>query len=192
MRMMAENDFWKLVEANVIRRRDGSIEATPLGKKLAKMSPQDIRSFDQRMSKYYFESYTWSLWGAAWLIHEGAPDDTFDYFRSWLIGQGRKVFMAAMRNPDSLADVATAEALDDVLYCIGENAFESVTGEPIPTSSPKLPKLKKHLDFDDPAAMARAYPKLFKRFGGMYAEGPEDELLDRCRKYAGASGRWKT
>ena len=98
--------------------------------------------------------------------------------------------MAAMSNPDSLADVATAEALDDVLYCIGETAFESVTGKRIPTSGLKLPKLKKRLDFSEPAAMARDYPNLFKRFGGMYAPMPEDELLDRCRKYAGASGRW--
>ena len=134
MGMMAENAFWKLVDANVTRRRDGSIDAKPLGKKLAKMSPQDILSFDQRMSKYYFESYTWDLWGAAYLIHEGAPDDTFDYFRSWLIGQGRKVFMAAMKNPDSLVDVATVEALDSLLYAIGGRTFESVTGKPIPTS----------------------------------------------------------
>src|SRR5687767_12328663 len=98
-----------------------------------------------------------------------------------------------MKKPDSLAGVATPEALDSLLYAIGDRTFESVTGKRIPTSGLKLPKLKKHLDFSDPAAMARAYPNLFKKFGGggMYAEGPEDALLDRCRKYAGAGGRWK-
>jgi hypothetical protein len=29
-------------------------------------------------------------WGAAYLANGGCSDDGFDYFRGWLIGQGRK------------------------------------------------------------------------------------------------------
>ena len=192
MPKMAEEEFWDLVDTHVQRRRDGSIDVKPLRKVLEKMPPAKILAFDQRLSTYYARSYTWPLWGAAWLIHDGAPDDTFDYFRSWLIGQGREVFMAAMKDPDSLAEVATPEALDDELYSIGQTAFESVSGKSPPDSDFKLPKLNKRLDFNDPRAMERAYPKLFQRFGSMYedttdsptpdAPDPGDPLLERLPK----------
>jgi hypothetical protein len=190
MPKMAEEEFWELVDTHVNRQSDGSINVKPLRDVLIKMAPPRILAFHERVLTYYAESYTWPLWGAAWLIHNGAPDDTFDYFRSWLIGQGREVFTAAMEDPDSLAKVATPEALDDELYLLGETAFESVSGKPLPASAPKLPKLNKRLDFNDTGAMARAYPNLFRRFGSMYATDPGDALLERCRKYAGADGRW--
>jgi len=192
MPKMAEKEFWDLVDTHVKRRRDGSIDVKRLREVLVKMAPAKILAFDQRMLTYYFKSYTWPLWGAAFLIHEGAPDDTFDYFRSWLIGQGREVFTAAMKDPDSLAAVATPEALDAELYAIAARAFKTGTGKPRPTSGFKLPKLNKRLDFNDARAMERAYPKLFRKYGGMYAPTPEDALLERCRKYAGADGRWKS
>jgi hypothetical protein len=48
------------------------------------------------------------------------------------------------------------------------------------------------LDFRDPDDMKRAYPRLFARFGAkIYAPNPYDDLLERCRKYAGAKKkRW--
>jgi len=190
MPMMSENAFWKLIDSKVVRKQ-GNMDVAPLRKVLAKMSPKDIQGFDERLTKCYYESYTWDLWGAAYLIHDGAPDDTFDYFRSWLIGQGRKVFMAAMKNPDSLVDVANPGALDDELYNIGQSTYESVTGKEIPDSRLRRPKLKKHLDFNDPDVMAQAYPKLFQKFGDMYEPTPRDALLDRCREYAGGRGLWK-
>src|SRR5262245_58901224 len=167
MPKMAAQAFWDLVDTHVKRRRDGSIDVKRLKDVLVKMAPAKILAFDQRMITYYFKSYTWPLWGAAWLIHDGAPDDTFDYFRSWLIGQGREVFTAALKDPDSLAKVATPEALDAELYAIADRAFKSVTGKPPPAAAIKRPKLNQRLDFNDPRAMARAYPKLFQKFGSM-------------------------
>jgi hypothetical protein len=190
MPKMAEEEFWGLIATHVKRRRDGSIDVKRLRDVLVKMPPPKILAFHQRCLTYYFKSYTWPLWAAAYLIHDGAPDDTFAYFRSWLIGQGRDVFTAAMKDPDSLVKVATPEALDDELYHIGSKVFESVAGKRPPDSAFKLPKLNKRLDFNDARAMERAYPKLFRKYGGMYAPTPEDALLERCRKYAGASGRW--
>jgi hypothetical protein len=42
-------------------------------------------------------------WGAAYLANGGCSDDGFDYFRGWLIGQGRKVYETVLADPDSLA-----------------------------------------------------------------------------------------
>ncbi len=189
---MTENEFWKLIGKHVIRQSNGGIDARPLAKVLDTRPPEEILSFQRHMSKHFAESYTWRLWGAAHLIQDGAPDDTFDYFRSWLIGCGRDVFLAAMDDPDSLADFATPEAIDDLLYGVGQRTYEKVTGKSLPSSGIKRPKLKKNLDFNDPDAMARAYPRLFAQFGGsLYAANPYDDLLERCRAYAGAKKeRW--
>jgi hypothetical protein len=50
------------------------------------------------------ESYRWDLWGAAYLINGGCSDDGFDYFRGWLLSQGRAIWQATLADPDSLAD----------------------------------------------------------------------------------------
>jgi hypothetical protein len=189
---MTENEFWKLIGQHVVRQSGGSIDARPLAKVLERKAPEEILAFQRHMSQRYLESYTWQLRGAAYLIHDGCPDDTFDYFRSWLIGCGRDVFLAAMENPDSLADFATPEAIDDLLYAVGERTYKKVTGQDPPADGLKRLQLKKDLDFRDPDDMARVYPRLFARFGGeIYAPNPYDDLLERCRRYAGApKKRW--
>ena len=75
---MTDSEFWKLIGKHVVRQSDGSIDARPLAKVLAKLTPEEILAFDRHTSQHYFESYTWRLWGAAHLIHCGAPNDTFD------------------------------------------------------------------------------------------------------------------
>ncbi len=39
------------------------------------------------------------------IMMNGCSDDSFDYFRGWLIAQGKDVYHAALRDPDSLVDV---------------------------------------------------------------------------------------
>src|SRR3712207_8125782 len=41
----------------------------------------------------------------SWVLLDGASDDAFDFFRCWLIGQGREVFEGALHDPDALADL---------------------------------------------------------------------------------------
>jgi hypothetical protein len=49
-------------------------------------------------------AYSYNLWGAAYVIHGGCGDDTFNDFRSSLISRGRASFERALADPDSLAD----------------------------------------------------------------------------------------
>lgn len=63
----------------------------------------EVVAFQQLLDQYMAESDRWTIMGAAVLINAGCSDDGFDYFRGWLIGQGRAVYEAAVRDPDSLA-----------------------------------------------------------------------------------------
>jgi hypothetical protein len=69
---------------------------------LEKLEPADIIKFHLIFWYFYRVSYRTDLWGAAYIMNGGYSDDAFDYFRGWLISQGKKVFDEALDNPDSL------------------------------------------------------------------------------------------
>jgi hypothetical protein len=99
---------------------------------LVQLSPKEIVHFDWLFNAKTAAAYTVDLWGAAYLINGGASDDGFYHFRCWLVGMGKKVYEAALNDPDSLADILSP----DERFCeagigsAGLNAWHEVTGEP--------------------------------------------------------------
>ncbi|VVE59175.1 hypothetical protein PAN31117_05280 [Pandoraea anapnoica] len=59
------------------------------------------------------------------MINGGCSDDGFDYFRGWLIAQGKRVFMLALAEPDSLAevDVEMDDAYNQEMLAVGYDAY---------------------------------------------------------------------
>lgn len=163
-RPSSNSHLWPIVEANVVVGDDGGINADALVAALQELPDNELIAFDREVSAAFSSSRTWSLWGAAVLIHDGCPDDTFDYFRSWLIGRGRVAFEAAMRNPDSLADIATPEALDDQVYSVSEEVLDE-RGIAV-SPGPEHPPLNKSFELSDDAELERRYPRLWRRFRG--------------------------
>ena len=62
------------------------------------------------------QAHRWDLGAAAYLMRGGYSDDGFDYFRGWLIAQGRSRRERALADPDSLAD-AGVDPDDDMVDC---------------------------------------------------------------------------
>ena len=74
----------------------------------------------------------YGLWNAAILIHEdGCYIDGFEDFRAWLIFQGRDTYLAALRDPDSLAGVP-ASVEEDCRFAhlpyVGQMSYARLTG----------------------------------------------------------------
>ena len=69
---------------------------------------------------------------AAQKIIEGSvTDDSYLYFRCWLISQGKSVFEEVLRNPDSLASIdteATIAEFEPLLY-VATQAYKNKTGK---------------------------------------------------------------
>jgi hypothetical protein len=65
--------------------------------------------FHSRFEDAVQEANLVDLWGAMTLINPETTYDDFYAFRLWLIEQGSVVFQAACANPDSLAEVVTAD-----------------------------------------------------------------------------------
>lgn len=139
---------------------------------LATESAETIVAADQALWTLMARSYTNPLWAAAYVINGGCSDDGFDYFRGWLILQGREVFERAVADPDALADVpavrAAAGGLDtfdgEAALAIGSHAYTAATGRRLPSDAFTIdyPDLDRAWDFDfgDQAEMARRLPRL--------------------------------
>jgi Protein of unknown function (DUF4240) len=141
-----------------------------------------ILDWDRIHSELQVESYRWDLWGAASLINGGCGDDGFDYFRGWLLGQGRAVWEAAVADPDSLADHPQVRAhrpdresrfyfeCEDILG-VAYEAYQALTGQvftpevPGRYPWPGFPDLGERWDFDDAAEMRARYPRLWAPCG---------------------------
>lgn len=163
---MNENEFWTLIASS----REGTDECEEQASKLAHLlsgrPTEEIQSFDEIFAAKRQEAYRWDLWGAAYLINGGCSDDGFEYFRCWLIGQGREVFENALKNPDSLADVLTGDEEDleceDLLYAADE-AYEDLVGEPMPPREFKGDSTPQGTEWDEDD-LAGMFPRLAAMF----------------------------
>jgi hypothetical protein len=93
--------FWRLVDST--RGQPDRIEA--LAALLAEQPPDDIVRFRLLYDDLILSANRVNLWAAAHQINGGCSDDDFYYFREALIERGRPLFEAAVKDPDSLADV---------------------------------------------------------------------------------------
>jgi hypothetical protein len=59
----------------------------------------EIERFQQILRQFLDQSYRWDLWAVAYTARGGCGDDEFDYFRQWVILQGKDVYEAAMADP---------------------------------------------------------------------------------------------
>jgi hypothetical protein len=179
---MTRDEFWDHIRAT--RRRDPEEHADRLVKRLAKLPTPEILDFEHHWVSCLAEAYRWDLWGAAYLINGGASDDGFEYFCRWLVLQGRKVFEAAITDPDSLATAVGPDDGEVECECYpGGDAWFAATGtEPDEAgynalhaalrarhpraTRPRGPRGRRW-DFDDDAAVRRRLPRL----AAMYLDG---------------------
>ncbi|MEU3945064.1 DUF4240 domain-containing protein [Streptomyces sp. NPDC029526] len=171
---MDETEFWELVDAaREDAEGDPEEQADLLVERLLGLDPDAVVDFARHFEARYHRAYRWDLWGAAWVLLDGASDDAFDSFRCWLIGQGREVFEGALHDPDALADLLDDDFDEEVdgdgeeLGYAADEAYEQLTGSvapdlglpPGPAEPEGVP-----LDFEDENVLAERYPRLWDRF----------------------------
>ncbi|MFF2373830.1 DUF4240 domain-containing protein [Streptomyces xiamenensis] len=171
---MDETDFWEIVDA----AREGAeddpvVTADLIVERLSDLDPESVTDFARHFEARFNRSYRWDLWGAAWVILDGASDDCFENFRCWLIAQGRHVFEGALHDPDALAELLPADfdpeqdgEAEEVGYA-AYDAYERLTGVELPELGFEEPPEEPEgspVDFEDSGVLATAYPRLWARF----------------------------
>lgn len=170
---MDETEFWELIDTTRdAAEGDPEDHADLLVEQLVRLDPDAVLDFARHFESRYNRAYRWDVWGAAWVLLDGAGDDAFDFFRCWLIGQGREVFEGAVHDPDALA-VLLPDFDDEVdgdgeeLGYVADEAYEQLTGTVAPDLG--IPPASAEpegtpLDFEDDKVLAERYPKLWERF----------------------------
>lgn len=170
---MYETDFWQLIdETRDAADGDPDEQADLLIERLVQLTPDDVIDFARLFEARFQRAYRWELWAAARLMLGEASEEDFDYFRCWLIGQGREVYEGAVHQPDELVELVPdfdeeedGEA-EDLGYAADE-AYERLTGLPLPDLGMEQPRRPEGepLDLDDTEALAKRLPRLWEQFG---------------------------
>lgn len=133
LQLMEQGQFWDIIGRS-LEASGGSIERQAAGLEdiLAALPPAQVASFNARFASKNLELYSWELWGAAYVLNGGCSNDCFEYFRSWVVGQGPDYFKAVQRDPKVLNDGRLSFALesDDAewLSYVGEDAYRRASG----------------------------------------------------------------
>lgn len=140
--IMTITEFWKIVEKSMQGIESADEQAEKLEEVLSKLPPEEIVSFENIFTDFLYASYRWDLWGVAYILCGGCGDDSFDYFRAWLIGRGQKFYEDAMKNPESIAEKVTEDDFPEaeLLMYAAAKAYEGKTGQDLPPRSIKSPK----------------------------------------------------
>jgi hypothetical protein len=114
-----------------------------------------------------------SMKDAAVLIGDGCSTDGFVDFRRWLISAGRRVYSAAIWDPDTLAAVEFGRGADepdcffeDFGYVAGE-VYKQLTGKRLPYTVPSLEQLEQSVERLEsrPRRPPTALPRLRMKYG---------------------------
>ena len=175
---MTEEEFWSIISDAKSKSTNGEELAQHVIRTLEGKSIESILGFDYWFSKFHYGSSNGDLWCTAYVAMKGCTEDGFDYFRAWMIGQGREVFEAALKEPDTL--VAALESIgaevpnNETLLIAASRAYETKTGKNIKAFYEVLDEYE--TDFgsfgepelnwskEDAESMKKICPKVFERF----------------------------
>jgi hypothetical protein len=141
---------------------------------LSSRSETDIIEFGKIFYTYLTASYRSNLWAAAYIINGGCSDDAFDYFRAWLIAQGKDVYFNTLSDPEYLTHIIDAEDAGDIecedMLSVAGRAYAQKTGESpekiydfIPAELMRNPEIT--IDWDEEGDdLKNMFPQLWKKF----------------------------
>lgn len=173
---MEKATFWEIIEKSLsVPEEDQENE---IQKRLSEFSLDDIVHFEIIMRELLFEIDDYKTIAVLKIITKYVSDDSYLYFRCWLISKGQKVFNTILQQPDDLAEIVDASTFPDFenLLYVADDAYRLKTG--VDEEDENLPRniaLDKGLDYDFAAPptkgtdfrnedLPQLYPKLWSIF----------------------------
>lgn len=135
--LMEEQMFWQIVsEAKSNSNNNFDTQCQLLTDYLTKLTGQEIIQFNRTFEFLMAKTYSFRLWEPVYSLNGGCSDDCFEYFRSWLIGQGKNKFYWTIKYPRLLFLIGVKELIQNyegLSYCALE-AYENKIGGLLPQS----------------------------------------------------------
>ena len=157
--------FWLIVDATRPKGIFAALHAGAMQNYLEILTEEQIIDYERQFRELMAESYRWDLWGAAYIVNGGCSDDGFQYFRAWLISQGRSYYEKCLANPEAVGSRADREDRtedEEFMYCAA-GAYKEKTGRELPEIT--VTRTDKPIGQQwDEADLPKLYPKLAKKF----------------------------
>jgi hypothetical protein len=174
--MMDEDKFWALIGMSLKATPNQDAQNRYLISYLAKLPPHEIIGFRLRTDYLLYQTYTSALWCAGYIMNGGCSDDSFEYFRCWIISRGKETYYQSKADPDYLAYEITKSdgdytfeefwyvALEAFERTTGKNLYDYIDDENFKTREGSYPEFEFTWQEDDPESRKKICPKLFERF----------------------------
>ncbi len=174
-KMLDEDRFWAIVDHSLSHSKNQDDQEAVLIKELQKLSMEEMIGFRLRTDKLLYDTYNSEMWCAGYIMNGGCSDDSFEYFRCWLISRGKETYQKAKKNPDSLIEevVMGQDYYDfESFWYVALEAFENKTGKELydfidydkfTTREGKYPNIEFTWEEDDPESMKAICPQLYDK-----------------------------
>lgn len=127
--------FWGLIERTAPKSGAGTDDHVDvIEKALGTLSGKELVQFQAFLSRQTARAYRWDLWAVAYIALGGCGDDGFEYFRLWMVAQGRDYFERALAEPERAVDALAPgdEGECESLGYAAAEAYEEKFGREIP------------------------------------------------------------
>jgi hypothetical protein len=176
---MDKQEFWKLIDHSFnYSRGDQSQQESFLTETLMRdYSLEQIIEFEIILRQLLLEADDYKVMAAQKIIQGSVTDDSYLYFRGWLIGQGEKTFTETINNPDYLASSIdkNVDTEFELLLYVATTAYQNKTGKDEDETFPREVAISKGLDYDFEVPptkgtdwksedLPKLYPKLWEMF----------------------------
>jgi hypothetical protein len=158
-----------------------------LRRQLSALSDADVAAYRTLLHEQLAQANDWRLWAAGYLAAGGMSDDSFDYFRLWLVHQGRESFEQVLADPDRLAELAWDDEGDafgeaETLGYVATEVLEDRGGDPElgDSTAPDVAQpAGEPFDEDDDEWFAATFPRLWTRVSAQEESRGGHSVWDR-------------
>lgn len=163
-RKVDEAVFWALIAESRETTESTQEAVQTLRENLEAMSATEIKKFQRHLYQKLADAAHWDLWALAYIARGGCGDDAFEYFRAWLVMQGKRAYELASSDIVAFAKrVKWSEdpQCEDAIY-VAQEAYENKKFESMPNVVRPTEKMK-GTEWEEPA-LPKLYPELVSIF----------------------------
>lgn len=171
-------EFWGIIESSIHSAKNVNVEQdTYLTSYLTELSLEEILEFEKLLRKLIIELDEFKVMAILKVIEGYVSDDSYLYFRCWIIGRGENFYSMSLSDPDELSRLIPKDVepyFEDLLY-VASRAHENKTGNHEDENNPRDVARSQGLDYDfnapptkgedwEDANLPALYPKLCAKF----------------------------
>jgi len=158
---MTRDEFWTLVgKVHDTCKGNFDDKVEMLETELGYLPLDEVLAFEDHFGHCMIQSYTWPLWGAAYVINGGCSDDSFMDFRAELISLGRERFEGVLADPETLIAMPWFNGCEGYQY-VPRQVWEGRSGKDFPKTTREYPSGPSGEEWGE-ENLAKLFPKLAK------------------------------